>query len=961
MWAEGRTGRWPTGSGPVRMEVIMNKKKVGHIVTHTHWDREWRYPLWENRMYLVQMMDELLSILDTDKEYSSFLLDGQSVIIEDYLEVRPVNKGKIEKYISEGRMKIGPWYTLPDLYPIAGESLIRNLLKGIRYSKSLGGCLTVAYESFGWGQTAQFPQIYKGFGLDTVIVGKNVSEDRAPESEFIWESPDGTRLLATRLGKHARANFFMNSYLEIMNGVNFNSDDYLFRWENAGMVYHQADESSYRQDYFRFRHTEKIHDDRIRAATERAWAATEDTIFKNERILMDGSDSTTPQPELTRLIKKMNESFDDIEFIHSDMERYVQVLKNHLDMSTLRTIKGELRDGPACSCSANALMTRPYIKILNKKAENALYGMAEPLSVISAMTGDCYDIDFLKIAVKNMLLSHPHDSINGVTQDKTVNDVMYRLNQSLEIAETVSNAACAKLISRIGTPGCSNSDILLVAVNTLPFERSEIVKAYIDTPQDMNVWDFSIEDFNGNEIEKQRISRKEEVTPVSDLHARPWPFYSDRHGIYFYTGSLPAGGYKVYRIIPQKTFNRKALFWPDMRESSGDFVSPARNMLENKYLHVDIEGNGTVTMMDKITGIAYENLNYFEDTGDCGDYWIYYPPYNNKTYHSLGSAASIWVEDNGPLSATIGVSVAMMLPASALRPDAEIRGESRRSDEMKEVSCTVFYTLRKNSRKLEVKLLVDNTVEDHRFRVLFDTGIKAKHASASGHFTVDDRPVAPIKNNDGKFYPEMQTLPMQHFVDISDGTVGIALISNCLSEYEAMDNEPGTLAMTLFRSVRNIICTEMRSAGSFPSQKGGQSLGVQEYNYALMPHAGYWNDTDLYAQAGRFNTPLKLIQTRANREGTLPVEKSFYTVESDSLVMSSFKKCEDRESFIMRLFNPIAVEVKGRVRLAEDIDKAYMVSLNEDRISELLISESNSIDLIAGTNKIITIEILLKR
>jgi mannosylglycerate hydrolase len=89
--------------------------KKAYIVTHTHWDREWRYPIWENRQYLIDMIDELLEILDTQPEYSCFLMDGQSVIIEDYLEFKPENREKVEGYIKAGKIDVGPWYTLPDL------------------------------------------------------------------------------------------------------------------------------------------------------------------------------------------------------------------------------------------------------------------------------------------------------------------------------------------------------------------------------------------------------------------------------------------------------------------------------------------------------------------------------------------------------------------------------------------------------------------------------------------------------------------------------------------------------------------------------------------------------------------------------------------------------------------------------------------------------------------------------
>ena len=149
------------------------KNKV-HLVTHTHWDREWRYPIWKTRSLLVDFMDNLLDILEKRPSYSQFILDGQSVVIEDYLEVRPERRAEVEKYIKEGRITCGPWYTLPDLYPLDGECLIRNLLKGFRVSSEFGKVMKIAYTSFGWGQTAQFPQIYAGFGIDFCITAKHI-------------------------------------------------------------------------------------------------------------------------------------------------------------------------------------------------------------------------------------------------------------------------------------------------------------------------------------------------------------------------------------------------------------------------------------------------------------------------------------------------------------------------------------------------------------------------------------------------------------------------------------------------------------------------------------------------------------------------------------------------------------------------------------------------------------------
>ena len=241
-------------------------------------------------------------------------------------------------------------------------------------------------------------------------------------------------------------------------------------------------------------------------------------------------------PQIVEVIeisnKVLQENKLDIELKSSSIEEYVKLLKT-IDEKTLLTVYGELRDGPSTSLSANALMTRPYIKMLNKKVQDLLFACAEPFSVVAYMLGEKYDHDFLNKALEYLLLSHPHDTINGVTQDKTADDVMYRLNQSLEIANVIYNTACKQIIKKIDLSNFHNTDILLVVFNPLQRERSDIVKACIDTPQEESIWDFVLQDMNGLIYEPQEISRKESVVPVNDLYARPWPFYADRHSFLF--------------------------------------------------------------------------------------------------------------------------------------------------------------------------------------------------------------------------------------------------------------------------------------------------------------------------------------------------------------------------------------------------------------------------------------------
>lgn len=906
--------------------------KKAHIVTHTHWDREWRYPVWENRQYLIDMIDELLGILDTQPEYSCFLMDGQSVIIEDYLELRPENRAKVEKYIRDGKIDVGPWYTLPDLYPVCGESLVRNLLKGDRVSKKLGRRLNVAHESFGWGQTAQFPQIYKGFGLDFVVVAKNVSKDRCPNCEFLWEAPDGTQVYATRLGEHARANFFMNAFLAITTDKDYNSDEYYMKIGRDGQIYHEADEKGFWEDYFVVADPGCIHDNRLNEAVKLAWHSMDETVTPDMRILMNGSDSSTAQPQLVEIIKKAQSMFPDIELKLSTLEEYVEEFKKIVNDAELRVIKGELRDGPAYKCSANALPTRPTLKILNKKTENSIFKTAEPLSCME----EKYNTNFLNKAIDYLLLSHPHDSINGVTQDKTAADTTYRLDQALELAETVSNTACKNIVKNIDFSGYADDDILLVMFNTLPYKRSETVKLYVDFPREMNVWDFDLYD-GDKKLAKQIISREEVVTPVSNLHTRPLPYEVDRYEIIAETGEIPAMGYKTIRAVKTAGFNRKTVFWQEMRTYSGRELISETNTMENEYLRVKVENNGTVSIIEKSSGKEYTDLNYFEETGDHGDYWIYYPPYHNKTYTSLGAEADIWYEENGELSATIAAKIKMRVPAYGIKNENGIRGESKRSDEMTDIEITTYYTLKKNARAVEVKTLIDNTAADHKMRVVFDTGIHAETAASAGHFYIDRRPTAPPA---GKYYPEMQTLPKGYFTTLEDKNAGFSFIDNCTCEYEATPD--GRLYISLFRGVRNIICTEFRSAGVFPHEDGGQSLGKLTFDYLLYPFTE--NKTSVLAEC--LSAPIKTVTT-SKGSGTGGTSDSWLEIPAE-LVLTSFKKSEDSDKYIIRMFNPTERTISGKI--TTKLIAPHYVNLNEEEESP-----ADFAKIEVGAYKIVTI------
>ncbi len=937
--------------------MAKGKQNRACVVPHTHWDREWRYPIWTNRVFLVEMMDELLDVLERHEGYRSFVTDGQCVLIEDYLEVRPENADRVRGLVAAGRLDIGPWYTLPDLYPIAGECLVRNLLRGIRVSEALGRCMMIGYNSFGWGQIAQFPQIYHGFGIEFIIAAKRVSHERAPRCEFLWESPDGTRVLTTRLGQHARANVFFNAYIPVRFGMPYDSDAFRLDWARGPLVIHNADAGRAHEDHFAVAHEDHYHREQVAGAFRRAWEAMDETTVPHDRLLLDGSDFTDCQASLPRMLADANELIDDVEFVHGSLPEYAGRLREQVDADSLPVVTGELRDGPACHCSGNALATRMYIKMLNKQAENALLRRAEPLATLMATRGAEYPAPLLRIAWTHLLQAHPHDSINGVTQDKTAEDTVGRLRQALEIGEIIEQQSVAELIRRLDLSACAADDVLLVAVNPLPQPAGGVVKLCVDLPREQSVWDFVLEGPGGEPVDVQPVSRDERTAPVSDLASRPWPFYLDRHVVWADLGELPPGGYRVFRVAPTRRFDRRGEWWPPMRTSAGGEISQAPSVMENRHLRVEVAGDGTFALTDKAGGRAYAGLHWFEDAGDVGDYWAYYPPYGDAVHDSRGGPVRIWREDNGPLAATIAVEVTMTLPARARAGQVPVRGGSRREGDTRALVITSRLTLRRDARRLDVRTTVLNNVEDHRLRVMLPTGLAAGQSRAAGHFNVDSRPVEPQPGPDGLFWPEMQTLPMQQFVDVSDGEHGLGVVHDCLTEYEVLRDPRTTLALTLLRAVRNRICTEFRSTGDWPDQKGGQCLREMTFRYALCPHAGDWAAGGVFAEAEKFNTPPAVYQASPRARGDLPAEGSLLAVRPEALVVTALKKAEDRHTCILRLHNPTPRTVEGSVHLAAGVKRAWLTDLNERRAEELTVGEDGAVPLLVPTCRIVTLEL----
>ena len=148
------------------------------VVPHTHWDREWYQPFEVFRMRLARAVERICDVLAADSRFTSFTLDGQAVILEDVVELRPDLEPRLRRLIAAGRLEVGPSYVLPDEFLASPEALVRNLLLGRTVCERFGARpMAVGYMPDPFGHVAQMPQILRGFGLDAFIFWRGLGDE----------------------------------------------------------------------------------------------------------------------------------------------------------------------------------------------------------------------------------------------------------------------------------------------------------------------------------------------------------------------------------------------------------------------------------------------------------------------------------------------------------------------------------------------------------------------------------------------------------------------------------------------------------------------------------------------------------------------------------------------------------------------------------------------------------------
>src|SRR2546429_564010 len=173
---------------------------IFHLIPHTHWDREWYLPRAAFQARLVPALDDVLERLTADPGYRSFLLDGQTVLVADYLRARPDREPELKTLVKTGRLQVGPWYVLADELIPSGEALVRNLLLGAADAEHWGARLDVLYSPDAFGHPAILPTLAREFGLRLGVVWRGLGGERGQERDlYRWCGPDGKEILLWHL------------------------------------------------------------------------------------------------------------------------------------------------------------------------------------------------------------------------------------------------------------------------------------------------------------------------------------------------------------------------------------------------------------------------------------------------------------------------------------------------------------------------------------------------------------------------------------------------------------------------------------------------------------------------------------------------------------------------------------------------------------------------------------------
>lgn len=888
-------------------------KRKIHVIPHSHWDREWYFTTSRSKVYLMKDLGDVLNTLENDPEFKYFMVDAQGSLLDDYIKWRPQDKERISKLVNDGRLVIGPWYTQTDQLVISGESIVRNMYYGMKRCESFGKYMNVGYVPDSFGQSGNMPQIYRQFGIEDTLFWRGVSDDMVKHTDYNWRGDDGSVVFTTQIP---------------------------FGYYIGGNIPEEPEEN---EEFWQKECLEKAG----------GRSATRHIYFPN------GFDQAPVRTNLPQLVKERNEKDPENEYVISCIEDYIKDVKS--ENPELEEVQGELVIAKHMRIHKSIFSSRSDLKVMNTQIQNYVTNVMEPLLTISYNLGNEYPHEAVAEIWKLLFENAAHDSIGSCISDTANEDVYVRYKQARDIAVNL-----VELHSRlIATNVKNDADMTFTAINTLPQKRKDtvIVKTYVPGGK------FAIIDEKGNDVDYTIIKSRDLTDYVLSQTIMLDPsrkFYVPDQVLEvtmaIKANDVPALGYMQYSIDTQK----------DSHKETAD-----KKVLENKYYTIEVEENGSLTIVDKANNVTYKNQGILVENGDDGDSFNYSPPRKDMEVFSNESKCTVKISGSD-IYDQAEIHFDMVVPA-----DLDERAEGKVSVTML-VDMTV--ALRKDSKVIDFNVKVDNKGLSHRLCVLFDSQIVSAFNYADQQFGLIKRPnyyekemklymesmnnktekkagIQELANwaNDQSTWqePPISIEPTQSYVSLTDGKTGIAVIPQGVREYEVLDDSK--IRLTLFRTYgfmgkENLIYRPGRASGErIIETPAAQLLKEMEFNFGFTSYAGDINDSDIDTLAKQYNTNLevytyaeflngRLIFSQREIEGQNAKIHSLFETEGN-LVVSAVKKAEEDDGYIIRLYNgKDHKDLDDKIKFNFDIKEAYYTNLKEEKTEEIKV-ENNTISV----------------
>ena len=983
-----------------------------HVISHTHWDREWYLTFQQFRLKLVHLIDKLLDILDEDPEFKYFMLDGQTIVLDDYLQIRPEMEEVLRQHIQDGRILIGPWHILPDMFLVSPEAHIRNLLEGARTARKFGPKMPIGYIPDPFGHPSQVPQILRGFGIEAAALWRGVGDMPA---ELWWESPDGSKVFLA---------YLRDSY---SNGAN--------------LPVHNSEQF-----------TQQICASRDSLAVHSA---------VNDYLIMLGTDHMEPSPYTSATIAYANEHLSGTQVIHSNLPEYFESISDQISNldKPLPTIRGELRACDHSPLLPGVLSTRMWIKQRNHGSQTLLEKWAEPFSVFAqnmieentkkAKSKRKYPEATASNRIRNLapiirqawrlvMENHPHDSICGCSIDQVHDEMKPRFDQADQIGEEITLQALQAL--SLATDTRSNDAFsAIVLFNPLGNTHHDIVEVELNIPEGIAAFELIDENrivipheflesnneelanlllgknslrntigaitegrVAGAAIVRVKVTRQGPIVTIDaivddegqpNIHA--WhqaeediaKYETDPNVTHFHVIAHTPRASKIRFVSPDipglgwRTLWVRALAVPEVapaaevcpllkpllplvlrfvqsgfgerllaKLNTGDEGKPPF-VIENENFMVEAnQADGTLAITDKHTNAVFTGHNRFVDGGDAGDEYNYSPPTKDPFYTPRVVSLRVF---RHRLVQTLEIEYALKVPAQ-LSSD-----RNSRSNNTFNIPVFSRVSLAPSVARIDVQTEIDNLAKDHRLRVHFPAPFTVQAADYDGHFEVVRRPIGVLEKGENWVEDPRPEVPQRAFTDVSNGEFGLMIANRGLPEVEVIkvdDDAHTEIALTLLRSVgwlsRDDMPVRQGHAGPAFETPGGQVPGKWTYDYAIIPHHGNWREA--YQQAYAFETPLRASETGLHG-GEIPSQGSFISHSPAEFVISAIKEAENGKGWIVRGYNISPETIQLNLMPMRQFTNSMQVNLAEEEITALSAGEDGSIMISVSGHEIVSI------